>query len=285
MFIEMINETMVRKLLPKRAADACKRDFGNVLIIAGSEGMMGAAVLCAEASLRGGAGLATICCPREFFTIPQTSLPEAMCLPREPELLGAERLNSYDAIAFGPGLGRGEDVKELLARIFAEYEGILVLDADGLNALAENPEMAAGHKCLLIMTPHAGEAGRLLGSDAEEVNAAKDVSARSISEKYGATVVVKGKGSVVCLEGGRLYVNSSGNPGMATAGAGDVLTGLIAALAAQFSLANQDPALAALAAAWLHGRAGDIAANDFGEYSLMAGDISNSFSLAFPEDR
>lgn len=284
MLIEMITETLVRSILPPRDADTSKRDYGTVLVIAGSEGMMGAAVLCAEAALRGGAGLVTLCCPREFFAIPQTSIPEAMCVRRDYETLTPEKLNSYSAIAFGPGMGRGQDVAELLKFVMLNYQGTLVLDADGLNALAADPSLADGRRCKLILTPHCAEAARLLAWEYEQVAADKAAAAEELSRRYGATAVVKGHGTVVCLEGGRMFVNTTGNPGMATGGAGDVLTGLMAALAGQQAARGADTSHAAVAAVWLHGKAGDIAAHDFGEYSLIAGDITTSFSLAFPED-
>lgn len=285
MFVEMINETMVKAILPERERDSSKRDYGTLLVIAGSEGMMGAAVLCTEAALRSGAGLVSLCCPRELFVIPQTGLPEAMCLPREYDSLSAERLNSYSAVAFGPGMGKGADVRELLGYVFANYRGTLVLDADGLNALASAPELADGHRCRLIMTPHVAEAARLLACTYEEVAADRSAAARRLSERFSATSVVKGHGTVVCLEGGRTLVNTTGNPGMATGGAGDVLTGIIGALSAQQAARGADTSLAAVAGVWLHGKAGDIAAHDFGEYSLIAGDITSSLSIAFPEGR
>ena len=284
MLVEMITETLVRRILPPRAADSSKRDYGTTLIVAGSEGMMGAAVLCAEAALRGGAGLVTVCCPRELFVIPQTSIPEAMCIRRDFETLTPEKLNSYSAIAFGPGMGKGSEVSELLAHIMHNYEGTLVLDADGLNALAAEPALAEGRRCKLLMTPHCAEAARLLGWEYEQVAADKAAAAAELSRRFGATVAVKGHGTVVCLEIGRMFVNTTGNPGMATGGAGDVLTGLMTALAAQQAARGDDTSYAALAAVWLHGKAGDIAAHDFGEYSLIAGDITTSFSLAFPEE-
>lgn len=291
MFLEMINETLVRNILPVRAEDTSKRDYGKVLIFAGSEGMMGAGVLCTEAALRGGAGLVTLCCPREWFLVPQTAVPEAMCLARDIDSLTSEKLNEYEAIAFGPGLGKGSDVDELLFKIFACYSGTLVLDADGLNALAASEELQtacrpeAGRRCGLILTPHCAEAARLLGCAYADVAADRAAAAALLSERFAATAVVKGHGTVVCLDGGRTFVNTTGNPGMATGGAGDVLTGLTAAFAAQLAARGAETAPAALAAVWLHGKAGDIAARDFGEYSLIAGDITNSFSLAFPEDR
>lgn len=285
MFVEMINETMVKAILPERERDSSKRDYGTLLVIAGSEGMMGAAVLCTEAALRSGAGLVSLCCPRELFVIPQTGLPEAMCLSRDYETLSAGKLNSYSAIAFGPGMGRDPEVAELLGYVFANYCGTLVLDADGLNALAAHPELADAHRCRLILTPHTAEAARLLACSYEEVAADRSAAARRLSERFGATAVVKGHGTIVCLEGGRTLVNTTGNPGMATGGAGDVLTGIIGALAAQQAAHGADTALAAVAGVWLHGKAGDIAAHDFGEYSLIAGDITSSLSIAFPEGR
>lgn len=285
MFVEMINETMVKAILPVRERDSSKRDYGTLLVIAGSEGMMGAGILCTEAALRGGAGLVTFCCPKEFFVIPQTGLPEAMCLARDYETLTADKLNSYSAIVFGPGMGKSAEVSELLGYVFANYCGALVLDADGLNALAAKPGLADGHRCRLIMTPHCAEAARLLACAYEEVAADRSAAAQKLSERYAATAVVKGHGTVVCLESGRTLVNTTGNPGMATGGAGDVLAGLIGALAAQLAARGSDTALAAVAGVWLHGKAGDIAAHDFGEYSMIAGDITSSLSIAFPEGR
>jgi NAD(P)H-hydrate epimerase len=266
----IITKNMVMQALPRRRADSHKGDFGEVLVVAGSVGMAGAALLCSGAALRGGAGLVRVCVPRELFPVIHTGVPEATCISREDFTGGAR----FDAVAIGPGLGMDDDGARLVKNILDIHDVKLIFDADALNIIAARGLTApAGNS---IITPHPGEAGRLLGISAAEVNANRVSAARMLAEKYGATCLLKGKDTVVATHGGGTYINPTGNAGMATAGSGDVLTGLILALSGQ----GLDAENAAVAGAYLHGLAGDIAAEEKGVHGLIASDIREAIPYA-----
>jgi ADP-dependent NAD(P)H-hydrate dehydratase len=272
-------------LLPSRPRDAHKGSFGRVLVVAGSRGMSGAAVLCGSAALRGGAGLVRVAVPHGILPTVAAANPCYMTAPLAeddhgrvaadalPALL--ELAHASTVVAIGPGLGQGEGpgvvVKELLARINAP----VVLDADGLNALGSDPSPLRGRTAPLILTPHPGEFARLLGSDTAAVQADRQSLAVRFAEANRVVLVLKGQGTVV-TDGTRLYVNTTGNPGMATGGSGDVLTGVIAALAAQ----RLEPFEAAQLGVFLHGCAGDLAAAHLGEVGLIAADLLDQLPRA-----
>jgi len=256
----------IRELyLKPRTRNANKGDFGRVLIVAGSTGMTGAAILCAKGALRAGAGLVTVSVPTELFPIIQIAVPEAICVPRN---LSSDFLAKYDSIVIGPGLGDSYDTWDVVMHILENYGGKLVLDADALNVLA-------GTKITFdtdtIITPHPGEAARMLGTTAEIIQSRRDASAAVLAEKFGCTVVLKGNGTIVAATNPSLslYVNTTGNPGMATGGSGDVLSGVIAAFLGQGMTAQT----AACAGVYIHGFAGDLMAKEYGETSLVAGDL------------
>jgi len=262
---------------PTRPADAHKGTAGLVLVVAGSRGMAGAAALVGNAALRGGAGLVRIatadaaldtvaglapCCT----TAP---LPDdGACLTAEAAAAILDLADGQNALAMGPGLGRTDGVAAAVREVLAAVRVPVVLDADGLNVLADEARhvlaRAAGP---VILTPHPGEAARLLGSSAGDIQADREAAAAALAD-MAEVAVLKGAGTVV-TDGSRLYVNETGNPGMATAGAGDVLTGLTAALVAS-GMAAFD---AAVLAVWAHGRAGDVAAERLGVLGLTAADI------------
>ncbi|MDR2610448.1 MAG: NAD(P)H-hydrate dehydratase, partial [Clostridiales Family XIII bacterium] len=211
------------------------------------------------------------------------------CVDRSPSAL--RDFSEYDAIAMGPGLGTDDETAGVVKNILDSYDGKLVVDADALNIIAARGLATGGKErgargCGLIITPHPGEAGRLLGVSSADVNADRSAAARSLAERYGAVALLKGRGTVIALPDGYykvgpymdggLYENPTGNPGMATAGSGDVLTGLILALLGQ----GLDVADAALAGAYLHGLAGDIAAEDKGVHGLIASDIREAIPYA-----
>jgi NAD(P)H-hydrate epimerase len=328
---------MVRRLLPRRKADAHKGDFGRALVVAGSVGMAGAAVLCASAALRSGAGLVRVCVPEELFPVIHIGVPEATCIERRhngkgsfcavdrssaehvsddafallegenrgDDPFGIPDLSAYDAVAAGSGLGTDVEAAGIVKYILNGYDGKLVLDADALNIIAELREAGsyedAGVARLSevsrvmtlrpdggaarIITPHPGEAGRLLGVSAAEVNADRSGAARTLAKTYGAVALLKGRNTVIAIpyatggrshEGIAIYTNPTGNPGMATAGSGDVLTGLILALLSQ----GLGAAEAAIAGAYLHGLAGDMASEEKGTYGLIASDIREAIPYA-----
>ena len=274
-----VRELFVRK----RRRDAHKGDFGHVLVIAGSRGMAGAAILCARGALRSGAGLVTISVPDELFPIVQTAVPEAMCIGRGLENteghgpygggfvyapLSAERLVEYDAIAIGPGLGVSNESKRVVSHILGNYGGGIVFDADALNIIA-------GTNITLdtdsVITPHPGEAARMLNASTEAVQSAREHAAVALAQRLDCTVVLKGAGTLVAVTNPAtgLYINSTGNPGMATGGSGDVLTGVIASFMAQ----GLPTLTAARTGVYIHGFAGDLMATEYGENGLLAGDL------------
>ena len=291
--ISEITYNEMRALFRKpRGRDAHKGDFGRVLVIAGSAGMAGAAILCARAALRCGSGLVTVSADKALFPILQGAVPEATCVSRSfSGALSREALLRYDAVAFGPGIGTDEDARALTAHVLEVCEAPLALDADGLNCVALMPGGADVElRGNVILTPHAGEAARLLGggSSAEDVQAGREAAALALARKYrGAQIVLKGAGTLVASAGDpdgmdeelfplRVRVNTTGNPGMATGGSGDVLTGVIASLLGQ----GFPPRTAAAAGVYIHGLAGDLMAAEFGERGLTAGDLPRGVALA-----
>lgn len=269
----LIQQSYVNTFIKKRKRDIHKGDCGRILIIAGSRGMAGAAVLCARAALRAGSGLVRVSIPEELFPIIQIGVPEATCIPREHSMDG---LSQYDAIAIGPGLGDDENTGLLVKKILACCSQPIILDADGLNLLNNDPTQMKRTKAGLIITPHPGEAARLLKRSTSDINRDRPSSAVELAELTGAVTVLKGAGSIVATPEGKTYINTTGNPGMATGGSGDVLTGVIAALAGQ----KLNPIAAASAGVYLHGMAGDLAAEQKGEYGLIASDIAEMVALA-----
>ncbi|NGX15503.1 NAD(P)H-hydrate dehydratase [Wenzhouxiangella sp. XN24] len=249
--------------LPRRPRDAHKGHFGHVLVVGGDRGMGGAARLAGEAALRVGAGLVTVATREDHV---------AAMVAARPELMGrsvADRagleplLERATVVAAGPGLGRSAWGRDLLDGVLAS--GLpCVLDADALNLVAEAPRRLGDS----VVTPHPGEAGRLLGSDAAAVEADRAAAVRALRERYGAVVVLKGAGTLVCGAGETLWLCDRGNPGMASGGMGDVLTGIIAGLAAQL----RDLERSASAGVLLHALAADDAARA-GERGLLAGDL------------
>lgn len=269
--------TALPRLAP-RAADSNKGDFGRVMIVAGSRGMSGAAILCGRAALRGGAGLVKVAVPHEILPIVAAGNPCYMTVPLAQDADGqldfaalAEifaQEQTQTVLAVGPGLGRGAEVGRLLPELVGKASRPLVLDADGLNAFAGQPGKLHTAGVPLIITPHPGELARLLGIEIRAVQARRDEVATRFAREHRLIVVLKGQGTVV-TDGRRLYRNTTGNPGMATGGTGDVLTGLIAALLGQ----GLEPFAAAQLGVYLHGLAGDLARDQLGEASLIATDV------------
>lgn len=269
----LITQAYVNTLIKKRERDIHKGNCGKVLVVAGSKGMAGAAVLCARAALRTGAGLVRVSIPEELFPILQIGVPEATCTTRERLF---EDLMQYSAIAIGPGLGDEIKNENLIKKILFTTDRPVVVDADGLNLLQDEPGVMKDARAKLIITPHPGEAARLLNCSTSEINRNRMKSAEGLATVTGAVTVLKGAGSVVATPDGKTYINTTGNPGMATGGSGDVLTGVIAALAGQ----GLKPEAAATAGVFLHGLAGDLASDRMGEYGLIASDIADTVALA-----
>ena len=284
----MITEKIVKNMIERRKKEIHKGDCGRILVVSGSEGMMGAAILSCRGALRSGAGLVQLMIPRELFPVAQVAVPEATCLPRT---FPAD-LSRYDAVALGPGLGTGKVSADGVKHILNSYTGPLVLDADGLNILASQRLFAMLQKREgeTIITPHMGEAERILKSSAKSGDSFHYRSgtyedrlavAMALREVTGATVVLKGASTIVATLEGKTYINTTGNPGMATGGAGDVLTGMIAGFWGQkMSRGRMNAGEAAVCGVFFHGLAGDLAAETLGEYGLLAGDIADHIPSA-----
>jgi NAD(P)H-hydrate epimerase len=262
---------------PARPADAHKGTAGLVFVVAGSRGMAGAAALVGNAALRAGAGLVRIatadaaldtvaglapCCTT-------TPLPDdGAHLVREAAAQILKLIEGWQVLAIGPGLGQTDGVAGVVQAVLSHVTIPIVLDADGLNVLGRHADSVfKAARAPVIITPHPGEAARLLGVTIKEVQADREAAAARLAAR-GTVTVLKGHGTVV-TDGQRMYVNTTGNPGMATAGAGDVLTGMLAALVAS----GMPPFEAAVLAVWAHGRAGDLAAEKLGILGLTALDI------------
>lgn len=279
--------------LPARPADSHKGLYGHVLVAGGSRGMLGAVALAANAALRGGAGLVTFAAPEPIQLAIATLCPCATSISLACDATGAltdpgiEQFRAAAAkatvLAVGPGLGAGAD-RVKLVRAALEQDKPLVLDADGLNNLADIPEWPAIRRCPLILTPHPGEFARLTGRPARDIQAARSAAAAQAIAQWNVrsdlplVLVLKGEGTVI-TDGRRMRINATGNPGMATGGTGDVLTGLAAAMLAQ----HLPPFEAASLAAHVHGRAGDLAATDLSQPALIATDLLHYLPLAVKE--
>lgn len=330
----MITEKTVQNIIGRRNKEIHKGDCGRIMIAAGSEGMAGAAILAARSALRAGSGLVRTAIPKCLFPIVQVGVPEATCIERR---LPIQNLADFDAVCAGPGLGEGKESIDFVKELLISYEKTLIVDADGLNIIAHCGlfELLRRRADLYpeqtILTPHMGEARRLLETEdpactaapaAPKISAASGVGpaasaaargriAAALVRKTRAIIVLKGAGTLVAAEGRQTYTNTTGNPGMATAGSGDVLSGIITGLAGQRSQVGTGTALdfapgnpagavpdgtavpgteatagqaakparigafeAALAGVYIHGLAGDLAARELGEYGVTAGDLA-----------
>ena len=273
------------ELAPRRA-DSHKGDYGRVLILAGSRGMVGAAALAGTAALRAGAGLVTLGTPRSVYPIlaAQVTCCTTRPLPETPVATLSERgfsailkwAESFDVVALGPGLGRHPSTTRLVHQLVLKLPKPMVLDADGLNALAEDIAALRRAPAPRILTPHPGEMARLAGLSGDEVQQSRKPLALRFARENRVVLVLKGHRSVV-TDGRRVFVNPTGNPGMATGGTGDVLTGTIAALIGQ----RLGPFEAAVLGVYAHGLAGDLAAKEFGEVGLIAADVLDYLPHAF----
>lgn len=276
----------IQETITRRLPDSHKGDFGKVLICAGSPGMAGAAILCGKAALKSGAGLVRFLLPSmddPIYPIVQTAVPEATCVAYMPGMDFSE----YTSIAAGSGLGSDSSRLGMLSRIIENYKGVLVLDADALNLISANSHLTSlvrESEAKIILTPHGGEAKRLLGVKPGEVfsiahSHARETVASSLVEKFNCLTVLKGAHTIVAEPDGEhinMYENTTGNPGMSTAGSGDVLTGVIASIAGQ----KYAPVDVARVGVFIHGMAGDLAAQDKGEMGLTAGDIAENIPYA-----
>lgn len=286
-YIELLTRTAMRALVEPRPADSHKGDYGHVYVAAGSPGRTGAAHLAAMGALRSGAGLITIATPRSCQPVLAAMAPEYMteALPEAGDGLAPDALELLlarpaDVIVAGPGLGTGAGTVAVVRGLLERAGVPLVLDADALNAFAQTPERLVGSEGRdVIITPHPGEMARLAGVTTAEVQANRLEVARNFAEARGLYVVLKGHRTLIATPEGRVYVNPTGNPGMATGGMGDVLAGMIGAWVAQLL----DAEAACRLAVYLHGLAGDLAESSEGEVALSPRDLLDHLGEAVME--
>ncbi len=286
--VELLKREFLRSLIPERKRYSHKGTYGHVLLVAGSRGKTGACFMAARASLRSGAGLVTIGVPETLLPVFQSRVTDEMCLGLPDRGDGSLRKDALThiidfvekksmVIAIGPGIGVTEDTKEIVKGVVQKVKIPLVLDADAINCLKDMPEVLRG-KGNCVLTPHPGEFSRLTAIPVEEIEKKRIDLACEFSSQYGVTIVLKGVPTVIGYEG-YAYINPTGNPGMAKAGSGDVLTGIISGLLAQ----GLSGLKAGLLGVYIHGLAGDIGAKDRGLWSLLASDIIEYIPSAFKE--
>lgn len=285
----IITSEMVGDWLPPRPAPAHKGSFGRVLVVAGSRGMTGAACLTGEASLRAGAGLVTVAAPETLHDILEVKLTEVMTAPLPDTGNGSlskgakgrilSLLEGADVLALGPGLSQEPEVVDLVRELLPLVGKPCVLDADAINALAGAGDILGKAQAPVVITPHPGEMARLTGKTVKDVQMDRLAAAIEPAAMWNVVVLLKGARTVVAAPDGAVYINLTGNPGMATGGSGDVLTGIVAALIAQ----GVAPAHAAAAGAYIHGLAGDRAAGESSMTGMVAGDILAALPATFQE--
>jgi NAD(P)H-hydrate epimerase len=273
-------------MLPRRPLDAHKHSVGKIFVLAGSRGLTGAAVMSCTSAMRAGAGAVVLGIPKSLLPVVSKKLTEVMTNPlEETEDQSVSRkaiseINRFvswsDLVVLGPGLGRNKETEEIILELTETIKKPLLIDADGLNALAIDPKILKKRKAETILTPHTGELSRITKFPSEEIEKNRVGVARRESKALNSYLVLKGSPTVVATLGGDVFINSAGNPGMATAGAGDVLTGTIAALWGQHMSAVE----ASVCGVYLHGFAGDLAKEKYGEMGLTATDIIEALPRA-----
>lgn len=273
MDIKQLTHTAVLELLPDRSPTAHKGDFGKLLMLCGSRGYTGAPALAAMGALRSGAGLVYLGVPESIYAIEAVKLTEPIVFPLPDENGGFSQmavepilnmLPKMDAVLIGPGIGCSNGSVEVVMAVLRTFSGPVVLDADGINVLNGHIDVLRGRTGPTILTPHAGEFARVGGV----LTGDRITDAVNFAEKCNAVIVLKGYGTVI-TDALDVYVNPTGNPGMAVGGSGDVLAGIITALLGQ----GMSPLKAAACGAWLHGAAGDICAKDMGQYGMLPTDM------------
>ncbi len=275
-------------LMPPRPAYSHKGDYGHVLVVAGSRGKTGAALMAARACMRAGAGMVTLGVPESLADIYQGSVMEEMVLPLPDTGDGALSLGALepvlgflegraDVLALGPGLGRAEETAAFVRELLARCPAPMVVDADGLNALSGAPDILKKARAPLVLTPHPGEFSRLSGTGVKEIESDRVEAALAFAKQTGAYLILKGAPAIVAEPGGEAFINSTGNPGMAKAGTGDALTGVLAACLSQ----GLSPLESSLLGVYAHGLAGDLAAVEKTGRSVLASDLIEAVPAAF----
>ena len=287
--MSLLDRDSVRGVISGRLPDAHKGDFGHLMVVAGSPGKAGAAIMAARGALRAGAGLVSVATPNNLVPIIQAQVAEAMAVPSAESIegtlgIGAEEellkaMGKMSAAAIGPGLSTHYETVQAVRSLVRRLAIPAVIDADGLNALVGFTDILKKVRASVILTPHPGEMGRLLGISSSDVQRDRIAIASNFAKKNKVTVVLKGAATVVATPQGWVFINSTGNPGMASGGTGDALTGMIGSFLAQGYSASQ----AACLGVYLHGRAGDLAAEEKGETSMIAGDLIDKIPQTFKE--
>lgn len=276
--LEYVDETFIKSLYIPRNDFANKGSYGYACLLAGSYGMMGAAVLSAKSCLRSGVGKLTCYTCKSGYEIVQSCVPEAMCKTFGNTFIkDVADFKSFDVVGIGPGIGRHSSHKELLRDLFTGFKKPVVIDADALNVMSENSGLYKLIPKNSIITPHPKEFERLFGKSASDFERME--LALTKAKQFNIFIILKGHFTFIATPGGKGYFNSTGNAGMATAGAGDVLTGIITGLVAQ----KYSPLNACILGVYLHGLAGDLAAKKISEEALIAGDIIHYLGKAFKE--
>ena len=271
-----IDASLIKKTLKIRDPFSHKGDYGHACIVAGSYGMMGAAVLSAKACLRSGVGKLTCCIPKTGYNVMQTSVPGAMVkVGGKKYNKTVDDVNNFDVLGIGPGIGIYRSHEFLLQKIFSEYKKPIVIDADALNVISANKKLLKAIPAESILTPHPKEFERLFGERETDIERTK--LAMQMSHQYNIFIVLKGHHSLIATPDGKAWFNSTGNAGMATGGSGDVLTGILTGFLAQ----KYSSVEACLLGVYIHGLAGDIAAAKLSQNALIAVDIIDNLGNAF----
>ena len=284
----IITSDYVRSVLVDKDENANKYTAGSAMIFAGSYGMAGAALLSAKAAMISGAGIVRLVIPRCIYPVCASSLWEAVYTPAkgDNERLGVSAFedakpyfDKSEVLAFGPGMGTDDGVYGLLSKVIKSCSKPLIIDADGINVLSAHIDVLKEKNCEILLTPHEGEMARLIGKDSAFVRNNREKCAGEFSEKWGVNLLLKGRNTLISSPDGKVFTNPTGCAALATAGSGDVLTGVITALASNGTNLFD----AACAGAYIHGRSGELAAEDFTDRCVMASDIIEYLKEAFKE--
>lgn len=277
--VELLDKEMIARKIPLREKNSNKGTYGKVLCVCGSLGMAGAAYMCAGGALRCGAGLVTLAVPKSIYVPVASKLNECMVYPLDANESGTlafsalgrikEMTKGATALVVGCGLSQNEETQQLVRSLVSEANCPVILDADGINAFAGHIDLLRTSKAELILTPHPGEMSRLCGKKIDEIQQSRLDTARSFAMENGVTLVLKGANTVIASKDGHAYINPTGNPGMAKGGSGDILAGMIASFAAQ----GISPVDSACCGAFIHGLAGDMAAEKLSEYGMIPTDM------------
>lgn len=278
---------LFNKVVFNRPDDSNKGTLGSLLCICGSYGMAGAAIMAGKAALRCGIGLLKIAVPKSIYPVCATNILESVYYPLEETSNGVisskntdfllEMCEKSSAVVIGCGLSVCDDTKNLVQSVITNCEKPLVIDADALNCICNKPEILKNLKAPAIITPHPGEMARLLHSTPKTVNSNRENTAIDFAKKFGVVTVLKGAGTIIASPDGEVYINHTGNSGMATGGSGDVLSGIIGSLLAQ----GAAPINAAAAGVFLHGTIGDLAAEKLGKISMLPTDMIDMIPTAY----